>query len=406
MKEPESEIQEEASDTWPSLTFEQRPWEPSVGDYGSRKEMRAHRGPYEAAVPAAIAALDPDLGIELLAAVEDATTEITRFDMECAADLAPFAALLLRSESTASSQIENLTASAKAIAAAELGDHSRKNASMIVANASAMNAAIDLADRLDGASIIEMHRALLGESHPEWVGHWRDEQVWIGGSRIGPHTADYVAPHHDRVPSAISDLVAFMDRDDMPVLVQAAIAHAQFETIHPFPDGNGRVGRALVHSLLRSKGTTRSVTVPISAGLLTNRDAYFEALETYRAGNPQPIVARFADAAHAAIANGRHLTDDLRTLRAQWNQRIVARTGAAAWRLADTLTQQPVINAAFVQTQLKVTDVTAASAIKTLVDADVLSQAGGGKRYRVWAAVEVLDALDAFAMRAGRRSRS
>ena len=95
MTETESEIQEAASDTWPSSTFEQRSWESSGADYGSRKEMRAHRGPYEAAVPATIATVDPDLGIELLAAVEDATTEIARFDAECAADLAPFVALLL-----------------------------------------------------------------------------------------------------------------------------------------------------------------------------------------------------------------------------------------------------------------------------------------------------------------------
>jgi len=390
---------------WPPVTFETQAWQSSDADYGSRKQLRVHRGPYQAAVPARIATLDPALGVELLAAVEDATIAITRFDSENAAELAPFAALLLRSESAASSQIENLTASARSIATAELGDRSRKNANMIVANAKAMTAAIELADRLDGASIIAMHEALLGDTHPEWVGHWRDEQVWIGGSSIGPHTADYVAPHHDRIPSAIADLVDFMDRDDLPVLVQAAIAHAQFEAIHPFPDGNGRVGRSLVHSLLRAKGITRSITVPVSAGLLANREAYFGALEAYRAGRPQLIVEQFAVAGHAAVANGRGLTDDLHRLQREWSQRIVARSGAAAWRVATMLTQQPVINAASVQAQLGVTDVTATSAIKTLVDAGVLSQAGGGKRYRVWAAVEVLDALDDFARRAGRRTR-
>lgn len=350
-----------------------------------------------------IAASDPSLSVELLAAVEDATTEIARFDTENAADLAPFAALLLRSESAASSQIENLTASAKAIAAVELGDHSRKNASMIFANVNAMGAAIDLAEQLDDSSIIAMHEALLSDTHPEWVGHWRNEQVWIGGSRIGPHSADYVAPHHDRVPAAMKDLVGFIARDEVPVLVQAAIAHAQFETIHPFPDGNGRVGRALVHALLRAKGTTRSVTVPISAGLLANRDNYFEALDVYRRGDPRPIISQFAEAAHRAIANGRQLTADLQTLQIEWDDKITARSDSAAWRLADTLTRQPLVNATFVQTALGVTNATATTAIQTLVSAGVLSQAGGGKRYRVWAATEVLDALDAFAVRAGRR---
>src|SRR5665811_1759860 len=89
---------------------------------------------------------------------------------------------------------------------------------------------------------------------------WREQQVWIGGSRFGPHEADFVPPHHDRVPAGIADLAAFMARTDIPVLTHAAIAHAQFETIHPFPDGNGRVGRALVHALLKAGGLARSVT--------------------------------------------------------------------------------------------------------------------------------------------------
>jgi Fic/DOC family len=95
---------------------------------------------------------------------------------------------------------------------------------------------------------------LLRGSQPEHAGKWRDQPVWIGGGDLSPHNADFVPPHHSRVEPAIADLVRFMDRDDMPPLVQAAIAHAQFETIHPFPDGNGRTGRALVQSLLRGKG--------------------------------------------------------------------------------------------------------------------------------------------------------
>src|SRR5690606_4327411 len=128
------------------------------------------------------------------------------------ATVAPFAALLLRSESAASSRIEQLTASAKAIALAELGDATGDNARVIVANTRAMEAAIALADRLDEASILEMHAALLGSDRPEWVGRWRDQAVWIGGSSFGPHQADFVPPHHERVPAALADLVRFMAR--------------------------------------------------------------------------------------------------------------------------------------------------------------------------------------------------
>ena len=118
-----------------------------------------------------------------------------------------FGAILLRSESAASSRIENLTASAKSIALAELGDTSRRNATEIVANTAAMTAAIALADRLDATAILAMHAALLDENDPKISGRWRTAQVWIGSSNYGPHTASFVPPHHSRVTAAIDDLV-------------------------------------------------------------------------------------------------------------------------------------------------------------------------------------------------------
>src|SRR5690606_3022164 len=138
-----------------------------------------------------------------------------------------------------------------------------------------------LADRLDSASILAMHRALLADVDPDHAGRWRTEQVWIGGGHLDPHLADFIPPHHTRVPAAVDDLVAFVDRDDVPVLAHAALAHAQFETIHPFTDGNGRTGRALVQAMLRRGRLTRSVTVPVSAGLLADPGAYFAALTAY-----------------------------------------------------------------------------------------------------------------------------
>ena len=107
------------------------------------------------------------------------------------------------------------------------------------------------------------------------AGRWRDEQVWIGGDSFGPHDAEFVPPHHARVPALMADLIKFTSRADLPLLSQAAIAHAQFETVHPFADGNGRTGRALIHAMLRGHRLTRNVTVPVSAGLLTDTRSYF-----------------------------------------------------------------------------------------------------------------------------------
>lgn len=209
--------------------------------------------------------------------------------------------------------------------------------------------------------------------------------------------------HPDRVPLAIDDLERFLARDDLPTLVQAAIAHAQFETIHPFTDGNGRTGRALVHSLLRAKELTRHVTVPVSAGILADTRRYFNALSAYRDGDPEPIVERLAIASFAAINNSRALVDELHTVRASWDEAITARRGASAWRLADMLLSQPIVDSPLVQRQLGVTAPAALGAIGQLVEADVLVKVSGRERYRRYSAPRVLEALDAFAVRAGRR---
>jgi Fic family protein len=319
------------------------------------------------------------------------------------AEIAPFGAILLRSESSSSSKIENLTSGAKAIALAELGNDDTLNASEIVANVRAMQAAVDLADRLDADAVLAMHRALMRRHHPETAGRWRTEQVWIGGGDFGPHGAAFVAPHHERVPAAIADLIRFVQRDDLPVLAHAALAHAQFETIHPFTDGNGRTGRALIHSMLRAKALTRNVTVPVSAGLLTDTDAYFAALTAYRRGDPARIVTLIAEASFSAIANGRTLVADLRDARERWNAAITARQDAVAWRLADLLLRQPVVDAELVQNELGATSANAHRALRQLADAGILAEFSGRQRDRIWQTREVLSALDDFAARAGRR---
>nr|WP_279581097.1 Fic family protein [Fodinicola feengrottensis] len=299
---------------------------------------------------------------------------------------------------------ENLTSGAKAIALAELGSTDKRNAQEIVGNVEAMKAAWELADRLDADAILAMHAALIDRHDPRIAGRWRQEQVWIGGDDFGPHGAGFVAPWHEHIPALIDDLVHFTRRTDLPLLAQVAIAHAQFETIHPFADGNGRTGRALMHSMLRGgHGLTRNVTVPVSAGLLTDTTGYFDTLTAYREGAPAAIVERVAEASFAATANGRVLVAELREIRETWNGKIRVRRGAGAWRLADLLIRQPVVDAVTVAGELGVTPQNAQRAIEALVEAAVLTEFTGFRRNRMWQSGEVLTALDDFAARAGRR---
>lgn len=391
---------------WLPVTYERLPWVVDETSLASRRERIAHKGPYQAAIPPYISDIDVELPADLVTLVDEASIEVARFDELMGGEIAHFSGILLRSESAASSRIENLTASARAIAEAEIGPSKRKNAAEIVANTRTMTAALALAGELTGASILAMHRALQVDSDPDNAGRWRTEQVWIGGGSLGPHRALFVPPHHDRVPGAIADLLAFIARDDLPMMVHAALAHAQFETIHPFTDGNGRTGRALVQAMLRRSQLTRNVTVPVSAGLLGDTDGHFAALTSYRHGDPVPIVSQFASAAFRAVTNGRELVKQLRETRLGWQGTIKARSDSAVWRLADLLLRRPVVNARVISEELDLDVGNVHRYIRPLLEAGILAQSLDVKRNQVWRAPEVLAALDAFAARAGRRTRA
>lgn len=265
-----------------------------------------------------------------------------------------------------------------------------------------MTAAITLSNTIDGEAILKMHAALMGGQPHHPPCQWRTEQVWIGGG-TSPMSAQFVPPSHVRVPAAIDDLMTFAARDDVPLLAQIAVAHAQFETIHRFADGNGRTGRALVQAMLRNKALTRQVTVPVSAGLLADTDGYVAALTAYRNGDATPIVERFAEASVRATVNGRQLVTELRAIRASWDDRITARADSAAWKVADLLARRPVINAVLVREELGIPTDHPRRYLGPFTDAGILVEFTDRARNRAWRAPEVLAALDAFAEQAGRR---
>lgn len=394
-----------AAGTWPALTMEAREWTSNLDDGRlSVWERQRISRPYQASVLPRIAGLEPQVSGRVQALADAAASDVARFDSEVAVMPVPMPAVLLRTESASSSQIEHLTTNARNLALASLGVGGRQNAELVAANVMAMNEALTVGDDVTPATILAVHRALLGPSDPDVAGQWRTEQVWIGSSAVSPHGADFIPPHHDRVPAAIDDLAEFAARDDIPTLVHAALVHAQFETVHPFVDGNGRTGRVVLHQVLRRRGLTRHTTVPVSAGLLRDPERYFRALTRYRQGDIDAIVEQVAHAAVAATLNGRQLAADVLGLRAQWREHVRARSDAAAWRLADALFAQPVVNAEYVARTLDVSDRGARNAIDLLGAAGVLSPSTTALRNRVWQAPAVLAVMDAFAARAGRRA--
>lgn len=392
---------------WPSISSQVVPWSsPAEGiATTSRRARRSIPTTYQPAVVPEIASVPVELPGDVAADLDDATRLLTAFDAGGAGEVAPFAAILLRSESAASSHIENLTSSARALAEAAIGTGDRTNAVAILANVRTMQAAMDLAGDLDVASILSMHRSLMTGQQRLRPGRWREEQVWVGGTGVHPGDAEFVPPVAAEVPQLMDDLVAFLDRDDVPPLALGALAHAQFETIHPFADGNGRTGRALLHASLLNTGVIHRVTVPISAGLLVAKARYFAGLGSYRAGDAEPILRCVADAARAGVTVGEALVDRLRHVRGDWDRRVEARSDSAVWPIADLLLRQPVVTAKLVMTDLDVSAPTAQAALSRLVEAGILVESTGWKRNRVYRSPEVLDALDGYAASLGRRSR-
>lgn len=385
---------------WPTTSSVPQVWRSASG-----VDRDAGRS-YAASMPARIAERSPrvDPGTRTLA--HDATIELARFDAELGHRVQAFGPLLLRSEAASSSQIENFTASARSVLSAELGGRGSRNAEQVVANARAMHAALELADDVSARSILRMHEVLMAGQPRHRPGRWREQPVWIGTSSASPFGASFVAPPAEAVPDLIDDCVAFAHRDDVESLVRSAIAHAQFETIHPFTDGNGRTGRALVQSMLRGSGVTTSVAVPVSAGLLADVEGYHRALDAYRAGDVHPIIEAFAHAASRAVVNSRGLVTEIDAARAAWDERLSVRRSSNAWRLLDAFAAAPVLTAAAAAERIGVARPNVYPPLRALADAGIVrSKHEHELGDSLWRADDILAALDRFAERSGRRTR-
>ncbi len=387
------------STLWPVFGSERLTW--LVADGGDSR--RSNRGrPYDSALVPEIADAEMLIPSECALMSEDVRTAIASFDLRVGETLAPLEALLVRIESAASSRIENVAAPVPELFVASIDADGGRSATEVIGNVDATESAIVLAEDLTPETILDIHRSLLRSTNPVIAGKWRDEVVWIGQYAAGPPGAHFVPPAVRHIEPAMQDLCDFMERTDIPVFIQAMIAHAHFETIHPFPDGNGRVGRALVHAMLRRDGLTKSATLPISAGIVSQKHRYFQALTEYRDGDFVPIVELGADATFAAIRNATHLFHDVEALAVDWRARVAAiRSDSAVHRIVERLLAKPVVDVEDIAALGDCSESTAGSAIRTLVDLDVLRPvdvAGDGRQR--WMAHDVIDAVNGFTDRA------
>ena len=390
---------------WPRPGRETLPWTSRMAEFLTPRQRALLPSTYEAAVVPEIADAALTLPTRLAADEADAVAAVSRFDSDAASALLPFTPLLLRSESSASSRIERLTVSARRLMEAELFETGRGNAALVVANTRAMTAAASIRPPLSLDSLLSMHRALLESSAPDDAGALRREPVWIGGSELSPAGALFVPPRHERVPEALEDLFAFTRRTDLPPLTRTAIAHAHFETIHPFVDGNGRTGRALIHVLLSWAGLTPHAPLPLSAVLLADVDSYFRSLDAYRCGEPLVIVELFIEAAARAAALGRSAGRRIgRTVEAML-ERSPGRAGTPDRAIIELLARRPVLDAGSAATAVGVSEAAARRSLERLEAAGLLRGYLIGPHRRAWRSPEILDLMDDVASALGRRAR-
>ena len=380
---------------WPSMTFETCTWkrDPDELAFVSKSRRRKILSTYEAAVPVSIADLEIELGPALSRRLAEAEVLMARFDQAQEARGYSLPALILRSESSSSSQIERLTSSARNVALAELSEKAPSNARLIAGNIAAMREALAQQGALDVESICAVHDILM-KGTGEVCG-LREEQVWIGGTPYSPHGATFVPPHPSRLRGCLDDLMRFSQREDISPLAKAAVFHAQFETIHPFTDGNGRTGRALMHRMLAHDEALMHAVLPISAGLLHDVDTYVRALDAYHEGRIEPVVACLADAVELAVVLGTRIASDADAVLAAWHVANGDRSDSASHRLPALLVEQPVVNTAYVARRLGVSDRTARTLVGEACDRGILDKMGNARRGAYYQATDLIDILEA-----------
>jgi Fic family protein len=369
---------------------------------------------YDAYLPDPLSGWILSLPSDLAADIADAEAAIRDLNQAGTAhiSLEGLARFLLRAESVASSRIEGLDAGSRRLVEAEAvislgGETSDRIAVEVLGNIASMESAIELATSdkpISRRDLMDIHRILMDRSRtPQLGGVIREEQNWIGGSSSNPCSASFVPPPPEHVEDLLRDLIAYTNDDGHPTLIQAAIAHAQFETIHPYADGNGRTGRALVHIILRRRGLASTFVPPVSLVLATWSDDYISGLTAFRhvhpADSPERSTAAhtwlrtFAAATLRACIDAQTYATRIDNLVDQWRTSVgTVRKGSALDLLLDVLPGIPLMTVDSAAGLIERSDVAAGGAINRLIAAGILTQRNVGKqRYRIFEAPAVLD---------------
>lgn len=381
---------------WPPHACEVRPWQQRVAQ-GPREARRLRE--VTVSLPPKIRDLTFTADRSLAAMANASAGDLSNLDLVHGRTLAALNHMLLRTEAVASSKIENLEADLTDYGRAVIGVRANATGVAVASATAAIGRMITDADQhrtVRSEALLTAHHELFRRNPDEQhrAGKFRSVQNWIAGSDYAPIGALYVPPPPETVADYLEDLFAFANRNDLPAVVQAAIVHAQFESIHPFVDGNGRIGRALIHSVLRRRRITRHLTAPIASALVGHRQRYFDALEDYRDGTASTLIAMLSSATHLATAESWRAAENLVSIRERWQDTVTGTApGTPLYRLLDTLSEHPFVNLPLVTEHLGLDEGQARASIDRLEGAGILSRLSRTRLAPVWIARDVLDEI-------------
>lgn len=390
----------------------------SEGRGRTRAERRS--GSYEYYLPTPLASLRVTLEPDVVGDVARAERAIEKLNAEAKAlhGSEGIARLLLRAEAVSSSHIEGLTIGAKRLLKAEANLSAGafrhdEAATEIVGNIHAMQDALDAACSADPVAtdtILHIHERLCAGTRIERFGGMiRERQNWVGGNSYNPLGAEYVPPAPRHVEGLLGDLAEYCNDEVISPVLQAAIAHAQFESIHPFVDGNGRTGRALIHLLLRRRGLAPSLVPPISLVLATHAESYVSGLAGFRSldsdeegliNGINDWVSFFAGACLTACEEAAAFEASATCLQREWREKLgPIRANSALDLLLPVLVGMPLftMKTAAASTGRAVSAVTAA--VDKCLESGIVVLMKDQKRNRAFEVPDVINEFNLFERR-------
>ena len=269
----------------------------------------------------------------------------------------------------------------------------------MLANIEAMEQAIEIGAQgkpIRTRTILDLHRTLMTPTEPKIAGAVRDRQNWVGGRYHTPIGAEFIPPPANQVEPLLGDLAEFMNRDDLPATLQAALAHAQFESIHPFADGNGRVGRCLIHVVFRRRGLASHHVPPVSLLMAGDVDRYVKALTAFRKDAEEDWTTYFVETTVAASRAAEDFGERLSKLEGEWRAKAKVRRGSTAEKVIDALPVQPVIDVKKAAELAGTSGEAARQALNTLEERGVIKQVTKRDWGRVWEAQGLWNLLDRY----------